>query len=199
MGEVKDSMDRNGAAGETRKNLRFEVATELYRAIPEIEEDVTARPDGHSSVDFITALAASPTPEEAITYCAYVLPRRFSVWWGHECLKKIDDTLGEIDRQMLELAAAWVGALDEDSRYRALDAAMATKSKTPGVWVALAAGWSSGSMVGPDLPPVPPPPYLTARAVNAGILSALARIDYEHRDEHLQRFVRMALLLAQER
>jgi len=194
VGDVKETVN----VDTKRKNLRFEVAHELYEAIPEIEEDVTARPGEHSSIEFITQLAKSPTPEEAITYCAYVLPRRFSVWWGHECLKKIDDTLEDIDRKMLELAAAWVGKPEEDSRYRALDAAMLTDSKTPGVWVALGAGWSSGSMVGPDLPPVPPPPFLTARAVNAGILSALARIDYEHRDEHLQRFVRMALMLTEE-
>lgn len=194
MGDITESTD----AAAKRKNLRFEVAQELYDAIPEIEEDVTARPNGHSSVDFIGALAKSETPEEAITYCAYVLPRRFAVWWGHECLRKIDDTLDETDRKMLELAASWVSDPEEDSRYRALDAALEARVKSPGVWVALGAGWSSGSMAGPDLPPVPPPPYLTARAVNAGILSALARIGVDHRDEHLQRFVRMALLLTEE-
>ncbi|MBS8225488.1 DUF6931 family protein [Vannielia litorea] len=194
-----DSSEKTVIAGVTkRKNLRFEVAQELYDAIPEIEEDVTARPAGHTSITFIETLAKSDTPEEALTYCAYVLPRRFAVWWGHECLKKIDETLDDADRDMLELAAKWVGDPDEDSRYRALDAAMEAKVKSPGVWVALGAGWSSGSMAGADVPPVPPPPFLTARAVNAGLLSALARYEVKARAEHLQRFVRMALLLTEE-
>lgn len=173
------------------------MARELYDAIPEIEEDVTARPAGHSSVDFIAALAAGETPEEAITYCAYVLPRRFAVWWGHECLGKLDAMLDDTDRDMLALAAAWVGDPQEDSRYRALNAAMEARVKSPGVWVALGAGWSSGSMAGADVPPVPPPPYLTARAINAGLLAALARCEQSARAEHLQRFVRMALMLSE--
>ncbi|MFY0633361.1 MAG: hypothetical protein JXQ91_06090 [Vannielia sp.] len=174
------------------------MAQELYQAIPEIEEDVTARPNGHSSIDFIGALSKGDTPEEAITYCAYVLPRRFAVWWGHECLKRIEEKLDQTDKDMLELAAKWVGDPDEDKRYKALDAAMEAKSKSPGVWMALGAGWASGSMAGPDVPPVPPPPFLTARAVNAGLLSALARYDVTTRAEHLQRFVRMALMLTEE-
>lgn len=193
MGDITDT---SGVATK-RKNLRFEVAQELYDAIPEIEEDVTARPNGHSSVDFIAALAEGETPEEAITYCAYVLPRRFAVWWGHECLGKIDEMLEDTDREMLGLAAAWVGDPQEDSRYRALNAAMEAKVKSPGVWVALGAGWASGSMAGADVPPVPPPPFLTARAVNAGLLAALARYELKTRAEHLQRFVRMALLLTE--
>ena len=104
MGDVTEGPQEAKA----RKNLRFEIAAELYEAIPEIEEDVTARPGEHPSIDFIDALADSSTPEEAITFCAYVLPRRFAVWWGHECLKKIEDVLSEHDLKMLTLAAAWV-------------------------------------------------------------------------------------------
>ncbi len=194
MGDISQTAD--GAT--KRKNLRFEVAQELYDSIPEIEEDVTARPNGHSSIEFITVLSKSETPEEALTYCAYVLPRRFAVWWGHECLRKIEEILDQTDKDMLDLAARWVGDPDEDSRYRALDAALEARVKSPGVWVALGAGWSSGSMAGVDVPPVPPPPFLTARAVNAGLLSALARYDVKTRAEHLQRFVRMALMLTEE-
>lgn len=193
---VGDVAEQN-AETKPRKNLRFEIAADLYKAIPEIEEDVTGRPVDHTSIAFIEALAESATPEEAITYCAYVLPRRFSVWWGHECLKRIEEVLDEQDLEMLALAAKWVSDPNEHSRYDAMDTAMDCSVKTPGVWIALGAGWSSGSMAGPDLPPVPPPPFLTARAVNAGILSALARLDIADRDDSLQRFVRMAKMLTE--
>jgi hypothetical protein len=43
---------------------------------------------------------------------------------------------------------------------------------------------------------VTPPPYLTARAVNAGILSALARVDVKHRGQTLKVFVEMGISLA---
>ncbi|MEL6519826.1 MAG: hypothetical protein AAFQ66_02620 [Pseudomonadota bacterium] len=182
----------------SRSNFRFATAQDLFDEIPQIADDITARPDGQSTVDFIKLLVDSPIPEEAITFCAYILPRRFSVWWGHECLKILDQTLDANDAAMLELAAAWVGNPEEESRYAAMDAAMEATSKTPGVWIALGAGWSGGSMVGPETPPVPPAPYLTARAVNAGILSVLARVDVSERIENLDRFTRMAIKLGHE-
>ncbi|MFT6913312.1 MAG: hypothetical protein ACJAQW_001922 [Paracoccaceae bacterium] len=185
-------------AGEKRRNLRFDKASDLFLNIPEISEDVTATPGDQDTVTFINTLLASPTPEEAISFCAYVLPRRFSVWWGHECLRQDETLLDSADLQMLELAAQWVANPDEENRYSALDAAMESAAKTPGVWVAFGAGWSGGSMVGPDMPPVPPPPHLTARAVNAGVLSLLARVDVNQREEQLDRFARMAIKLSED-
>ena len=51
---------------------------------------------------------------------------------------------------MLALAESWVRYPEEDERCAVLDAGMAGTAKTPGVWVALAAGWSGGSMLPPD-------------------------------------------------
>ena len=73
---------------------------------------------------------------------------------------------------------------------------MGSQTKTPGVWIALAAGWSGGSMIGPDSVPVTPPPYLTAKAVNAGVLGVLARVDRKERAATLGRFVDMGIRLA---
>jgi hypothetical protein len=41
-----------------------------------------------------------------------------------------------------------------------------------------------------------PPSYLTPRAVNAGILSALARVDNSNRTQVLKSFVDMGVTLA---
>ena len=54
--------------------------------------------------------------------------------------------LDEQDREMLRLAEDWVRDPEEDRRYAALEAAMGTQVKTPGVWIAFAAGWSGGSI-----------------------------------------------------
>ena len=51
-------------------------------------------------------------------------------------------------------------------------------------------------MIGPDSVPVTPPPYLTAKAVNAGVLSVLARVDRKERAATLGRFVDMGIRLA---
>lgn len=181
-----------------RRNLRFEAANDLFESIPEIAEDVTARPDGEDAITFVSKLTASETPEEAVTFCAYALPRRHAVWWGHECLSRVKDLLSPEDTHMLTLAAAWVAEPDEDRRRAALAAASEVENPTAGTWIAYAAGWSGGSMVGPELPEVPPPAHLTAKAVNAGVLTILAGVDLESRDSTLASFVKMAMQLADE-
>lgn len=191
-----------GAAGDgtstmTRPNFRFENAKDLFEQIPEAEEDITTPPGEHDAAAFAHMLVESEIPEESLMFCAYLLPRRMAVWWGHECLMNIEPVLDDNDRFMLQLAAAWVANPREDERYAALDAAMDSSAKTAGVWLALGAGWAGGSMSGADLPPVPPPPYLTARAVNGAILSGLARGPLEARKETMDRFVRMAMRLGE--
>lgn len=194
----QDGQNAEVAEAGSRPNLRFETAEELFAQIPEIAEDLTARPNGSGQdpIAFIEALLASPVPEEAVTFAAYVLPRRHSVWWGHECLRHVAAMLSETDQEMLALAAAWVGEPNEDTRYAALDAAMEAPVKSPGVWIAMGAGWSGGSMVPKDYQPVAPPPFLTARAVNGGILSILALTDRKQRPARLTEFVQMALQIA---
>ena len=184
-------------AGTPPATLRHARAAQLFEAMPEIAEDMEAMPDpAIGTLEFLDQLAASPTPEEAITFAAQALQHRHAVWWAHECLRHLAELLDETDRDMLANAAAWVSEPSEANRIAAQTAAMAAPAKTPGVWVALGAAWSGGSMGPPDLPPVPPAPHLTGRALNAAVLSALARVDQAHRAQALAGFVRMARILA---
>ncbi len=178
------------------ERLRFTTARELFDAFPTVTEDMAAAPSDRPTLDFLSGLVAGPTPEDGITFCAYLLPKREAVWWGRQCLDRIPDMLDAEDHEMLALAENWVRYPDEGQRNAALDAGMASRMKTPGVWIALAAGWSGGSMLDPDAIPVPPPPYLTAKAVNAGILSALARVGRQARGATLRTFVGLGVQLA---
>jgi hypothetical protein len=179
------------------QRLRFNTAKELFEAFPSAAEDMTAGPSEAPSIDHLRALAQSPTAEDAITFCAYLLPRRVAVWWGHQCLTNLPDCLADSDRTMLDLAEAWVREPEEDRRYAALDAGSAASVKSPGVWIALAAGWSGGSMTAPGFAPLPPPPYLTARAVNAGVLGAIARVPLKQRAAVLGGCVTMGIQMTE--
>lgn len=174
--------------------LLFQNARDLFEAFPTARDDIRARPGpADKPLEFWASLVRSPTPEEAITYGAYLLPRRQAVWWGHECLRNLNHLLSDDDRHMMALAETWVREPEEHNRVAAMQDGMAAKDKTPGVWIALAAGWSGGSMAGPDVPPVRPPPNLTPKAVNAAILSILAKVDNKHRATTLRGFVDMGI------
>ena len=102
----------------------------------------------------------------------------------------------EQDRQMLALIAAWVGEPDEDHRYAALDNGFAAKTRGAGAWLAIGAGWSGGSMSERGTPPVEVPPFLIGRALNAGVLTSLARVPQEKRRRMLDHYVSIAEVLA---
>lgn len=175
--------------------LRFQTAADLFEALPQVRDDMRAQPDGRPSLDFLYHLLEGPTPEEAVTFASYLLPTREAVWWAHQCLHGVPDALTPQDHDLLTHVENWVREPDEPMRRIVLDAAMAAEVKTPGVWAAFAAGWSGGSMAPADASPVPPPPFLTPRTVNAAVLSLLARVETRHRDEVLRTFVGMAVRL----
>jgi len=176
--------------------LHFPNARDVFEGIPTIEEDMTSRPRGETSLVWFAQLAEGPTPEEAITFGAYLLPRRKAVWWGHECVRSLLHLLTDQDLRMLQLAEAWVREPEEEQRVAAMNEGMAARNKSPGVWIALGAAWTGGSLSDPSLPRIPPPPYLTPRAINAGILMALARVDTQHRATTLRHFVEEGIKLA---
>lgn len=179
------------------RRMRFNTAIELFEALPQVREDMRAEPDARPSIDYLHHLQAGPTPEEAVTFASYLLPTREAVWWAHQCLHCVPAALTDQDHELLSHVENWVRDPDEPMRRAALDAAMAAEVKTPGVWAAFAAGWSGGSMAPPEAGPLPPPPFLTPRTVNAAVLSLLARVETRHREEALKAFVDMAVQLTE--
>lgn len=177
-------------------NIRNISADGVFAAVPGMEENVKTAPSGQASLDFMKELAQGETPEEAISFAAYLLQPRLSVWWGHECLRSIPDLMTENDVQMLELAAGWVAEPSEDRRYHVMALTEDLKDAGPGGWVATGAAWSGGSLAPQGSEPVPAPAVLCGRAVQAGVLNALA-LAGDHRSEYLNRFVSMAEMLAQ--
>ena len=177
--------------------LRFNTAKELFETFPTAAEDMTAVGSEQPSLDFLRSLLSTATPEDAVTFCSYLLPRRVAVWWGHQCLRNLPEGITDQDESLLATAEEWVREPEEDRRYAALDAGMSASIKTPGAWIALAAGWSGGSMAPSGMAPVVPPPYLTARAVNAGILSALARVPIKQRAMVLEACVSMGIQMTE--
>lgn len=176
--------------------LRFAIASDVFGLMPEMAEDMDSKPDQEGCIDFLNKLSAGDTPEEALTFAAYMFSPRNSVWWAHECLNSLPAHLHDQDEELLNLCKVWVGDPSETARNAVLQMGLSKEKKTPAVWVALAAGWSEGSMAPESDAPVEAPKFLTGRAVNAGVLSMLARVSPEQRTATIEKFVEMAQQLA---
>lgn len=176
-------------------HLRFTTARQVFDAFPPALDDLEAEPSDAEPVGFLKGLLDGKTPEDAIGFCAYMLPRREAVWWASHCIRAGSAELGASDAKLLDFAEAWVREPEEDTRRAALDAGMTAARKGPAAWAALAAGWSGGSMTAEPQQPVAPPPYLTAQAVRAAVLTALATSEPKYRRDRLNANIQAALKL----
>lgn len=150
-----------------------------------------------SVADFLSALLAAELMNDAVGVMAQALPKREAVWWA--CLASrslVDAQTPPAVVAAVEAAEAWVYRPSEETRRAAMDRAQATKFDHPGVWAAVGAFWSGGSMAPPNLPAVPPAEHLTGVAVAGAVnLSAVMR-QPEYAKDKLKAFLGQAIDIA---
>lgn len=166
-------------------------------ACPAVARDMVARPTEQPSIEFCRALLAGRVPEEAITFCAYLLPERAAVWWAHECLSHLTVLLDHRDQELLALVRDWVSEPDSPHHRPEVSKAAAMPPTTPAAWIALAAGrhGNGSAMDASAVSALQPSP--AAQAVSAGVLAGLARVALEDRFSVLSAFVEMGIQMAE--
>lgn len=177
------------------RRLRFATARQVFEAFPTALSDIEAKPADIGPVAFVEALAGGPTPEDGLSFCAYLLPKREAVWWACNCIRSIEGSLSEGDEKLLSIAESWVDEPEEVNRRAALLASEGITVRSPSSWALLAAAWSGGSMVADAERPVPPPAHLTAQAVRAAVLTSLARVPTRSRRTTLDACIATAMRL----
>ena len=171
--------------------FRSRTARDLFLANPAIATDMKAPPTDQPSIEFCRALLAGRVPEEAITFCAYLLPERAAVWWAHECLGNLAELLDGRDLELLALIGDWVGEPGNPQHRTAMgEATETTPPATPAAWICLAAVLHDDGAANGMTPPA-------ARAVGAGILAGLARVSLADRFVVLAAFVDMGIQIAE--
>ena len=165
----------------TSSRIRFTSARQVFEAYASARDDITAAPADAPPLDFLRALARSATPEDALSFSAYLLPRREAVWWACQCVQGLSPGVSA-GEPAFAAAAAWVRDPEEDRRRAALAAGQTADPNRAGTWLALAAGWSGGSLTPDGMEPVAPPAHLTAKAVRAAVLLAVATVAARERD-----------------
>ncbi|MEZ8241555.1 Twin-arginine translocation pathway signal [Vibrio splendidus] len=132
---------------------------------------------------------------DAIMFIAHALPIRESVWWAVCCADTRMDW-NEDETNAVRAARAWVHTPDETSRRFAEQMIDKAGLDTGAGWVAQAAFWSGGSMIKPEDPVVPPPPYLYAQAVAGSVNLCAVLPDGEHAQSRYHEFIDMGLNIA---
>lgn len=177
--------------------LRYKTARDLFTACPAVAGDMSALPTEQASIEFCRALLAGPVPEEAITFCAYLLAERAAVWWAHECLSHLRDLLDGQDLELLMLVGDWVSEPDDPRHHAVLSRAVAMPPTTPAAWIALAVIWRDDGLAADEAAVPVMRPFSAAHAVNAGILAGLARVALADRFSVLSAFVEMGIQTAE--
>jgi hypothetical protein len=160
-------------------SVRFATVNDLYETFPTAIEDVGTPPAEEPSLAFLQTLVEEQQWYPAISFSTYLLARREAVWWGCQSLRGLRPPRTAAEAAALEAAEAWVYEPGEELRRVALTLGTKSHAGTAATWMALAAGWSGGNIVAPELAPVPAPPHLTARAVRTGLMIAMAQIPSE--------------------
>jgi hypothetical protein len=163
--------------------IRFATIRALFESFPEALQNIGAEPTDEQPIAFLNRLAREGKFEDAASVCAYLLPRREAVWWGCLSARML---LGEIspgDRAPLLAAETWVQQPTEDNRRSALEIGTAADSNASLTWLALAAGWSSGTFAST---PFPMPAYMTSRAVRISLLIGMRGVDKQERPKQLE-------------
>jgi hypothetical protein len=149
---------------------RFVTTLALFETFPPSVTRIAAEPTDEPPTSFLKKLSAQHKFEDAITFCAYLLPRREAIWWACGCVRALLGDIAASRAGPIIAAEAWVYDPDDEHRRTALEIGKQGDSNDPLSWLALGAGWSGGALLAHPQFLVPVPPYMTPRAARIAIL-----------------------------
>lgn len=176
---------------------RFATARELIGAFPFARYDLETKPTEQPPVEFIRSLAAAGAYRDAVSCCAYLLPRREAVWWACQCVRAGGVTLLPEERAALDAAEAWVRTPEEDLRQAALGFGTDEPTDSAAIWACRAAAFSGGIVSNTPKGPVRAQPEATARAARAAVLIAATRVESGGQDTYFRSCIDECLRLVQ--
>jgi len=165
--------------------------------------------EGQSPSEFIDALLAENKTAAAIDFLAHALPPRETIWWGCLCVEHVSGSrLSGVDTAAHKTAVRWVLDPSDENRRGSKSPGEAAGLRSPAGGLAMAANWTGGSLAPPlqtnnpkvpQPPPVPPGPFVPAKAVSGAILLATTRGDPGKIPQHRRAFVELGIGVAEGR
>ena len=176
--------------------VRFATARAVFESYPEVETKIGVAPTDHPPIDFAKGLLSSGKLADALTFCAYLLPRREAVWWACASVRRLQPDIPREDADGLRAAEAWVATPDDEHRRAALAIGTQGDSNHPATWLALAAGWSGGVQAC-GAKQLPVPAYMTARAARIAVFLSAAKVGSRQRQSGMQSCIVDGIRLAE--
>ncbi len=152
--------------------------------------------DEHTSRQFLELLVGKQLFLDSIRLLAFALPRREAVGWGCLCVRHSLGTENASQISKTQVAAErWVSSPDEGNRQAAKAAVPEDGPESPSDLLALAAFYSGGSVVEPELDPVPPPDHVTPQFVAGAVMIAAVKTQPEKAAEKYRVFLQKGMAL----
>lgn len=132
--------------------------------------------EGMGPKEYLAVLIEQGLSAEAVRFLAHSLPKRESVWWAWVSARRsAGANPPALVQTCLSATERWIAQPTDEHRRAALKAAEAAAFKTAAGCAGLAAFLTGGSLAPAELPPVPPDPNASGKAVaGAVILAAVA-------------------------
>ena len=177
--------------------VRFHTVNALFETFPELSKKISAPPSDQFPIDYLRGLVSKANSRDALTFCAYLLPRREAVWWACGCARDLPGEIPPSRSAGLLAAEAWVSQPDNDHRQAALDIGTQGDDNDPISWLARGAGWSGGLLVSHPQQQVPIPPYMTARAIRIALLLAFSKVKPDEQPTRVKLWIEEGIKLAE--
>jgi hypothetical protein len=177
--------------------VRFTTARSVFETFPELASKSTVAPTDEPAIAFLKNLSSRQKYEDAVGFCAHLLPRREAVWWGCASLRSFLQEIPQSRSAPLLAAETWVQNPTDQNRLRALQIATSGDNSDCLTWLAFGAGWAGGMLSMAPTPPVPVPQYLTARAIRIAVLLAARHIAASERSGRMSACVNDGIKLAE--
>lgn len=124
------------------------------------------------AVDMPKKLLALNLVLDAVRWQAHQLPKPQAVAWACQCVRRVSgfSALPSVQQRAVMAAEAWARDPSEENRKKAAAMIDETKVEDVGGALAVAAGWSGGSLAPEGQEIVPPDEMITGRAVFTALL-----------------------------
>lgn len=166
--------------------VRFLTANDLFETFPELLKTISVPPNDKPPLDFLKDLSIQGKLDDAVTFCAFLLPRREAVWWACVGVRALSGSALDKRSAGLLSAEAWVEQPENDRRLAALDVANAGDPNDPTTHLAFAAGRSGGLLFAHPEHPVAMPANYTPQEARVAILLAAHYADPAQKPALLQ-------------